>query len=79
MLKKEIGKRIKDLRIMTNEYSQNQFATMLGWDKSYLCKIEAGKQNITIENLNAICNGLGITLKQFFVPFDKSFDDKKSN
>ena len=32
----------------------------------YMSKIEAGKQNLTLETLNKICEGLGITLKELF-------------
>lgn len=76
MLKNAIGKRIKELRIITNDYSQEKLANLLGWDRSYISRIESGKQNITIGNLNQICNVLNVTLKDFFLPFDTNFDDK---
>ena len=38
----------------------------LGFDKTYISRIESGKQNITIETLIRICDGIGIPLKNFF-------------
>lgn len=77
MLKNAIGKRIKELRIITNEYSQEQLADKIGWDRAYISRIESGKQNITIENLNQICNALGVTLSDFFSPFVTHFADNE--
>ena len=75
MLKTAIGKRIKELRIITKEYSQEQLAEQIGWDRTYISRVESGKQNITIENLNQICNALGVTLKQFFSGFDEKLEN----
>lgn len=77
MLKNAIGKRIKELRIITNDYSQEQLADIIGWDRTYISRIESGKQNITIENLNEICNALGVTLNEFFTPFTAKFESEK--
>ena len=77
MLKNAIGKRIKELRIITNDYSQEQLADIIGWDRTYISRIESGKQNITIENLNEICNALGVTLNEFFAPFNIKYEIDK--
>ena len=66
MLKEQIGKRVKILRITKTNMNQEDFSKMIGVDRTYLSRLETGKQNITIENLNVICNGLQITLKEFF-------------
>lgn len=77
MLKNAIGKRIKELRIITNDYSQEQLADIIGWDRTYISRVESGKQNITIENLNEICNALGVTLNEFFAPFNAKYESDK--
>lgn len=46
--------------------SQDELACRIGWDRSFLSRVESGKQNITIENLNTICTGLNMSLKDFF-------------
>ena len=77
MLKEIIGKRIRDLRVTKANMSQEEFSKKINLDRTYLSRVESGKQNITIDNLNSICNGLDISLKDFFEPFDQSFFDKR--
>lgn len=63
----KIGNRIRFLRINYTNYSQDEFASRIDVDRSYLSRVESGKQNITIETLIRICEeGLGISLKRFF-------------
>lgn len=77
MLKEIIGKRIRDLRVTKANMSQEEFSKKINLDRTYLSRVESGKQNITIDNLNSICNGLDISLKDFFEPFDQSIFDKR--
>ena len=66
----KIGNRIKFIRLNSTNLSQEEFASKLGLDRTYLSRVEAGKQNITVESLIKICNGLSVSLKDFF-DFDK--------
>lgn len=77
MLKQAIGKRIKELRIIKKDMSQEEFSDLIGCDRTYISRIESGKQNVTIENLNQICNALGITLNDFFKPFKVKYENDK--
>lgn len=62
-----IGNRIRFLRINYTNYSQDEFASRIDVDRSYLSRVESGKQNITLETLIRICEeGLGMSLKRFF-------------
>lgn len=70
MLKEIVGKRVRDLRIIKTDMNQEDFSKKINLDRTYLSRVESGKQNITIDSLNNICNGLGISLKEFFEPFD---------
>ena len=56
----------------TTKIENPTYEVKLGLDKTYLCRIESGKQNVTIETLQIICNGLGISLKEFFSVFTDS-------
>lgn len=69
-LQQKIGKRIKELRTIRNDYSQEQLSNLVGCNHAYLSRIESGKQNITIESLNQICNALDVSLNEFFEPFN---------
>lgn len=77
MLQKAIGKRVKELRIITCEWSQEQLADKLGWDRTFVSRIETGQQNITIQKLNELCNAFGVTLGEFFKNFNESFENEK--
>ena len=65
MTQKDIGERIKALRKQKN-LSQKDFAFMCGFDRTYLSRVESGKQNLTISTLIIICEKLGVSLKEFF-------------
>lgn len=66
MLLKEVGLRIQELRKERLNLTQAEFAKRLGYDRTFLSRVERGVQNITLETLDKICNGLGITIKEFF-------------
>ncbi len=70
MIRQEVGERIRLLRKTRAKLSQEQFACKIGADRTYISRLECGKQNVTIENLETICRGLDITLKDFFSTFD---------
>ena len=63
---KIIGERIKYLRTNRVFLSQEDFSIKLGYDRTYMSRVESGRQNITIETLIKICEGLEISLKEFF-------------
>jgi len=66
-----IGNRIRFLRINYTNLSQEDFAQTLGFDRTYISRIEVGKQNVTVETLIKICEkGLKISMEDFF-NFDK--------
>ena len=67
---KLIGNRIKFLRINNTTYSQDEFAKIINVDRAYISRIETGKQNLTVESLIKICDGLNVSMKDFF-DFDK--------
>lgn len=70
MIKKLVGYRIKELRINKMNLTQDEFSQKLGWDRTYLSRVESGKQNLTIESLEKVCDVLDITLKDFFAYMD---------
>lgn len=71
-IKELIGQRIKEIRMFNLKISQDELATKVGWDRTFLSRIESGKQNLTIENLNALCGAMQTTIRCFFN--DEIFD-----
>ncbi len=60
-----IGNRVKNLRI-DKGLSQEELARRIDFDRTYLSRVESGKQNMTVETLLKICEGLDVTIKEFF-------------
>ena len=65
MIQQELGKRIKELR-KAKGYSQESFARKSGIDRTYIASVEAGKRNISIDNIKKIADGLGVSLSDLF-------------
>ena len=60
-----IGTRLVSLR-KGKGISQAKLAELTKLDRTYISRIEHGKQNMTMTTLIFICDCLGITLKEFF-------------
>ncbi len=71
MLKKLVGYRIKELRINKLGISQEKLANFLNWDRTFLSRVESGKQNITIDSLEKVCKVLNVNYKEFFMYMDE--------
>ena len=61
----DVGKRITELRIQRN-LTTNKLANLSGVSQSYLRDVEMGNKNPIVEFLSYICQGLHITLHNFF-------------
>ncbi len=60
-----IGSRLVSLR-KAKGISQLELAEITKLDRTYLSRVEHGKQNITMTTLILICDCLSITLKEYF-------------
>lgn len=60
-----IGARLVSLR-KAKGITQVKLAELTKLDRTYISRIEHGKQNLTISTLIFICDCLGVTLKEFF-------------
>ena len=67
----KVGETIKFLRIKNTNLSQEEFAQKVGLDRTYLSRVESGQKNITLETLDIICKGLGVTITNFFITYDE--------
>ena len=65
MLKKRFGQRIRKLRIQKG-LSQEKFALSIDMDRTYYASVENGNRNISLNNIEKIAKGLGITLEELF-------------
>lgn len=65
MITEKFGQRIKQLR-NGQGLSQEKFALSIDMDRTYYASVESGKRNISINNIEKIANGLGVTLEELF-------------
>ena len=65
MITKEFGQRLKELRQETG-LSQERFALKICMDRTYYASVEAGRRNISLENIKKIADGFGVSLSQLF-------------
>lgn len=77
MITKDFGKRLKALRNSAG-ISQEKFALKIGMDRTYYASVEAGRRNISLENIKKIADGFEIPLSELFHGvgvFDENTED----
>ena len=65
MIQKKFGLAIKKLREETG-LSQEKFALSIGMDRTYYASVEAGKRNISLQNIYKIAEGFDISISALF-------------
>lgn len=65
MITQKFGHRIKCLRKELG-MSQEKFALSIDMDRTYYASVESGKRNVSINNIEKIAKGLGVTLEELF-------------
>ncbi|MCF2944920.1 helix-turn-helix domain-containing protein [Paenibacillus tarimensis] len=64
-LQKEFGSRVKELRSKIG-LSQEILAYQAGLDRTYICGVERGQRNISLENIGKIADALHVPIAQLF-------------
>ena len=65
MIEQNFGNRVKELR-KSKGLSQEKFALLIGMDRTYYATVEAGKRNISLENIKKIADGFEISISELF-------------
>lgn len=65
MITESFGKRVQQLRRETG-MSQEKFALSIGMDRTYLASVEAGRRNLSLNNIEKIAGGFGISIARLF-------------
>lgn len=76
MDRKEVGKRIRDLREKRG-WKKGTLATKAGVAPSYISILEKGEKCPTVETLDSICFAFGISLADFFSEKKDVLDEDK--
>ena len=61
MIQVKFGKACREYREKMN-VSQEKFALSIGMDRTYYSSVEAGKRNVSIQNIKKIADGFGINI-----------------
>ncbi len=64
-IREAFGRRIRAIR-KEKGFSQERFALIIEMDRTYYASVEAGKRNISLENIKKIADGLDVTLSELF-------------
>lgn len=74
-IQQSFGLKVQQLRKATG-MSQEKFALSIDMDRTYLASVEAGKRNISINNIKKIADGLSITISELFVGVEILNEDR---
>ena len=64
-IQEQLGLRIQQLRKRT-DLSQERFSLQIGMDRTYFASVEAGKRNISLNNIKKIADGLNVSISELF-------------
>lgn len=64
-IQEQLGLRIQQLRKKT-DLSQERFSLQIGMDRTYFASVEAGKRNISLNNIKKIADGLNVSISELF-------------
>lgn len=70
-LRREIGTRLRKLRLRAGITSQEKLAERAGVHRTYIGRLERGESGVTVETLAAILAALPVSLSEFFRPFSE--------
>ena len=70
MIQKNFGLAIKKLR-EEKGLSQEKFSLSIGMDRTYYASVEAGRRNISLQNIYKIAEGFNIAVSDLFVVIEK--------
>lgn len=76
-MQKEFGMAIKKIREEAG-LSQEKFALSIGMDRTYYASVEAGKRNISLQNICKIAEGFGLSASSLFSVVEKIQQDRFS-
>ncbi|UXX79471.1 helix-turn-helix transcriptional regulator [Reichenbachiella carrageenanivorans] len=69
-IEEKFGVVLRSIRI-SKSLSQEDFAFKCGLHRTYIGSIERGERNLSLVNIDAICNALEVSPSQFFIEIEK--------
>ena len=56
------GRRVRELRLERG-VSQEDFAKIVGLDRTYISSLERGKRNVSLRNIHRLAEALGVAMR----------------
>lgn len=72
MIQKNFGLALKYYREKLG-LSQEKFALSIGMDRTYYASVEAGKRNLSLQNIKKIADGFNLPISELFLFIEKNF------
>ena len=69
-LRRDLGKRLRELRLQAGISSQEALAHRAGMHRTYIGRLERGESGVTVDTLATILAAMDVTLSRFFRAFD---------
>ncbi len=76
-LRRAVGDRLRDLRLEQG-ISQEALSHRAGVHRTYIGRLERGESGVTVDMLAAILAALGVSLAEFFRPFDRPMRPRRT-
>ena len=65
VIQQMVGKNVKRIRL-SKKLTQDELAKKCNLNQNYICRVELGKRNMTLNKIEAIANALDIEPKDLF-------------
>jgi len=70
-LRRQLGARIRALRLEAGIGSQEKLAELAGVHRTYVGRLERGESGVTVETLAAVLGAISLSLAVFFQTFTR--------
>jgi len=74
--RRQVGERLRELRLQAGVTSQEKLAQRAGVHRTYIGRLERGESGVTIDALAAILSSMSLSLADFFEPFDEPMEPR---
>lgn len=75
MIQRSFGYACKFYREQLN-LSQEKFALMISMDRTYYASVEAGKRNVSLQNIKKIADGFNVPMSKLLATAEKNFNEE---
>lgn len=75
MIQRSFGYACKFYREQLN-LSQEKFALLISMDRTYYASVEAGKRNVSLQNIKKIADGFNVPMSKLLATAEQNFNEE---